>query len=58
MFIAFATFYLVSTIVNDVGNYINGLVPVINSLLGLAVTALGIPVYYYYKRKKLLASKF
>lgn len=58
LFIAFAAFYLVSTIVNDVVNYINGRVPIINSLLGLAVTALGIPVYYYYKRKKLLASKF
>jgi APA family basic amino acid/polyamine antiporter len=52
LFIAFASFYLVSTIWNDVNNYINGRVPVINSLLGLAVTALGIPVYRYYKRKK------
>jgi APA family basic amino acid/polyamine antiporter len=43
---------VVSTIWNDVTNYINGRVPVVNSLLGLSVTALGIPVYLYYRRKK------
>lgn len=52
LFIAFAAFYLVSTIWNDVNNYIHGRVPVINSLLGLFVTALGVPVYLHYKRKK------
>jgi basic amino acid/polyamine antiporter, APA family len=41
----------VSTICNVVVNYINGRVPVINSLLGLTVTALGIPVYFYYRKK-------
>jgi basic amino acid/polyamine antiporter, APA family len=51
LFIAFASFYVVSTIWNDVTNYINGRVPVINSLLGLSVTALGIPVYLYYRRR-------
>jgi APA family basic amino acid/polyamine antiporter len=52
LFIAFASFYVVSTIWNDVINYISGRVPVINSLLGLSVTALGIPVYFYYRRKE------
>jgi APA family basic amino acid/polyamine antiporter len=52
LFIAFASFYLISTIWNDVNNYINGRVPIINSLLGLSVTALGIPVYLYYRKKK------
>lgn len=51
LFIAFASFYVVSTIVNDVNNYINGRVPVINSLLGLSVTALGVPVYWYLGKK-------
>ena len=51
LFVAFASFYVVSTVWNDVYNYINGRVPVINSLLGLLVTALGIPVYLYFRRK-------
>jgi APA family basic amino acid/polyamine antiporter len=52
LFIAFASFYLVSTIWNDVNNYINDRVPVVNSLLGLTVTALGVPVYFYYQRQR------
>ena len=51
LFIAFASFYVVSTIWNDVYNYINGRVPVVYSLLGLTVTALGIPVYWYFRKK-------
>jgi APA family basic amino acid/polyamine antiporter len=51
LFIAFASFYVVSTIWNDINNYINNRVPVINSLLGLSVTALGIPVYLFFRRK-------
>ena len=51
LFILFAAFYLVSTIWNDIHNYISGETPVINSLLGLAITALGIPLYGYFKRQ-------
>jgi APA family basic amino acid/polyamine antiporter len=51
LFIAFSTFYLVVTIWNDVHNYITGKAPVINSLLGLAITALGVPLYYYYRKR-------
>lgn len=51
LFIAFAAFYVVSTILNDVNNYNAGEVPVINSLLGLAITALGVPVYWYFRKK-------
>ncbi|MFT3933477.1 MAG: amino acid permease [Chitinophagaceae bacterium] len=47
-FIAFAGFYVVSTVWNDINNYRQGTAPVINSLLGLAITALGIPVYWYF----------
>jgi APA family basic amino acid/polyamine antiporter len=53
-FIAFASFYVVSTIWNDVSNFRAGNVPVINSLLGLAITALGIPLYWFFKSKKRL----
>jgi basic amino acid/polyamine antiporter, APA family len=51
LFIAFALFYVVSTVWNDINNYNQGTAPVINSVLGLAITALGIPVYLYYRKK-------
>jgi APA family basic amino acid/polyamine antiporter len=51
LFIAFSTFFLGATIYNDVTNYIAGTQPVINSLLGLLITALGIPLYFYYRKK-------
>jgi len=51
LFIAFSTFYLVTTVWNDVTNYLAHRQPVINSVLGLVITALGIPVYYYCKKK-------
>ena len=52
LFIIFTTFFLGSTIYNDITNYVNGQQPVINSLLGLLITALGIPLYFYYRKKK------
>ena len=52
LFIAFAAFYVVSTVLNDINNYKIGAAPVINSLLGIAITAIGIPLYWYFNRKK------
>ena len=52
LYIAFTTFFLVATIYNDVSNYLAGTQPVVNSLLGLLIAALGIPLYFYYKKKK------
>lgn len=57
LFILFSAFYLVITVVSDVSNYINDKQPVINSLLGLVLTFIGIPLYYYYKRKKIHKTK-
>ena len=51
LFILFASFYVVSTIVNDINNYVNGTVPVINSVFGLAIIAAGAPLYWYFKAK-------
>jgi APA family basic amino acid/polyamine antiporter len=52
LFILFTVFYLVFTLYNDITNYLNNRQPVINSVLGLAITAMGIPFYFYFKNKR------
>jgi basic amino acid/polyamine antiporter, APA family len=52
LFIGFSAFFLVLTIRNDVANYVQGKQPVINSLLGLLIVAIGIPFYFYFRRGK------
>jgi APA family basic amino acid/polyamine antiporter len=51
VFILFTGFYLATTVYNDIDNYARGKVPFINSVLGMLLTAIGIPLYYYFKRK-------
>ena len=51
LFIIFSAFYLITTVWNDVSNYLNHRQPIINSVLGLAITALGLPLYFYFKKK-------
>lgn len=53
LFIAFSSFYLISTVWNDITNYLNERQPVINSVLGMVITAIGIPLYYYFKKKRI-----
>ncbi len=53
LFIAFSSFYLISTVWNDVTNYLNNRQPVINSVLGMVITAVGVPLYYHYRRKNI-----
>jgi APA family basic amino acid/polyamine antiporter len=50
LFILFSSFYLVSTVWSDIHNYLTGQTPIINSVLGLLITALGIPLYFYFKK--------
>jgi APA family basic amino acid/polyamine antiporter len=52
VFIAFAFCFLVITVYNDITNYQHGRQPVVNSMLGILITALGIPLYYYYRKRK------
>lgn len=52
IFIAFALLYFIITIYNDVTNYISGRAPVVNSVLGMLLTVTGIPIYFYFKRKR------
>jgi APA family basic amino acid/polyamine antiporter len=51
LFIAFTAFYLVTTVYNDVTNYLNHRQPVINSVLGMVITGIGIPLYFYFKKR-------
>lgn len=51
IFVLFTSFFLVSTLYNDISNYINGQSPVINSVLGTLITLTGLPVYYFSRRK-------
>lgn len=50
--ILFNAFYLAITLIDDIGNYITGKTVLMNSVFGIFVTALGIPLYYYLKWKK------
>lgn len=49
--LVFTAFYLGFTLYNDITNYLDGKVKVMNSVLGLALTALGIPFYIYFRWK-------
>jgi basic amino acid/polyamine antiporter, APA family len=50
LFVAFTAFFLGSTIYTDIVNYNNGTAPVINSVLGIVITCIGIPVYLFSKK--------
>ena len=43
--------YLVITLYNDITAYNSGKINLINSVFGLALTAIGIPFYFYFKKK-------
>lgn len=50
-FVLFSTVFLVMALVSDIHNYISGASPLINSLFGLFLTGIGIPLFWYFKRK-------
>jgi APA family basic amino acid/polyamine antiporter len=52
LFVAFSLFFLIVTLANDVINYAHGHSPLIHSVLGLLLTALGIPFYWYFKGRE------
>ncbi len=52
LFILFTGFFLCLTLYNDISNYLNGKSAVINSVLGLALTLAGVPLYWYFKKRK------
>jgi APA family basic amino acid/polyamine antiporter len=50
-FVLFAGAFLFMTLYNDIDRYASGQTPLINSVFGLFLTALGLPLYIYFKRK-------
>jgi APA family basic amino acid/polyamine antiporter len=52
MFVLFSMIYVVFTLYSDITNYLNGRAPLINSLMGVVLVALGVPGYLYWNRKR------
>ncbi len=51
LFIIFVAFFLITTVYGDIKDYESGKTHVVNSLLGIVITLIGIPVYYLSRRK-------
>ncbi|RAV98603.1 APC family permease [Pseudochryseolinea flava] len=50
IFVVFTATFLIITLVNDISNYNAGNTSIIHSVLGLALTGTGIPLYWYFRR--------
>jgi APA family basic amino acid/polyamine antiporter len=44
-------FFLVLTLVNDINNYVTGKSVIINSVFAIAITLVGVPLYFYFKKR-------
>lgn len=51
IFVIFALAFVIFTLYNDIVNYAQGNSQIINSIFGLLLVAIGIPIYIYYQRK-------
>jgi APA family basic amino acid/polyamine antiporter len=51
IFILFTVCFLLATLVTDIQQYISGKTHLVNSLLGVAITLLGLPLYYWSKSR-------
>jgi APA family basic amino acid/polyamine antiporter len=51
IFILFTVCFLVATLVTDVQQYLSGKTHLVNSLLGVAITLFGLPLYYWSKSR-------
>lgn len=49
-FVGFTFFFLIATLVHDIILFNEGKTDIVNSLLGLALTAIGIPLYWYFRK--------
>jgi len=51
IFVIFAFSFVILTLYEDINNYMTGKTEIINSSFGLILTLVGIPFYYYFKKK-------
>ncbi len=51
VFVIFAAAFVVFTLYNDIQNYIEGKVQIINSLFGILLVLIGVPFYIYFRKK-------
>jgi len=51
LFVLFTLFYFVLTLYTDINNYLSGKTQFINSVYGLVLTAAGVPLYFYFRRR-------
>jgi APA family basic amino acid/polyamine antiporter len=52
IFIMFSSLYVLITLYNDISNYIAGKSHIINSVFGLLLAAIGVPLYWYFRKKE------
>lgn len=52
IFLLFTAYYFVATIYGDVSNYLAGRQAIVHSLLGLLITAIGIPIFWLNRRSR------
>lgn len=52
IFVIFAAIFVIFTIYNDFNLYLNGKSNIINSVFGLILVGLGVPFYFYFRRRK------
>jgi APA family basic amino acid/polyamine antiporter len=52
LFVLFTAAYLVATLINDINAYLDGRAVIVNSVLGIALTMLGLPLYGYYQHRR------
>ncbi|MBS1600129.1 MAG: amino acid permease [Bacteroidetes bacterium] len=50
IFIIFTLFYVIVILYNDINNYLNGQSPIINSVFGILLTLIGVPLYRYLRK--------
>ncbi|KIC94695.1 APC family permease [Flavihumibacter solisilvae] len=53
VFVAFTFIFLVITICQDIIHYQQGKIPIINSLLGVLITLVGLPIYWFTRKKEI-----
>ena len=51
LFVLFTIAYLVSTLIHDITAYLSGQAIIINSVFGIVLTVIGLPLYWYYRRR-------